>query len=132
MLYFSDSYFIVTMPPKTKASIEKFLIGQPDSVLQEDFILAVQEGKDDEDIHPWTGPLQLPKTGQVLKLHLFYKDQVGVNNSFVSLSDILNKVAHHVVKNWYKAGFQTVKICNVVKNVKKVVTQYQDMNKNKS
>ena len=60
------------MPPKTKTATDKFLIGQPDSALRQEFIVAVQQGQDEENIHPWVGGLQLPTREQVLKLYLFY------------------------------------------------------------
>ena len=120
------------MPPKTKTATDKFLIGQPDSALRQEFILAVQQSQDEENIHPWVGPLQLPTREQVLKLYLFYKEHVGLRNSFVSQSDISNKVASHVTKYWYMAGFQTVKMSNVVSHVKKEVMKFQDINKHRS
>ena len=48
------------MPPKTKAATDKPLLGQPDSVLSPEFILAVEQGQDDPDCLPYSGPLRLP------------------------------------------------------------------------
>ena len=59
------------MPPKTKASTVKNLLGQPSSVLREEFILANELGKPDHDILPFEGPLLLPCKDQVLRLYLY-------------------------------------------------------------
>ena len=71
------------MPQKTTPATDKFLIGQPDSALRQEFILAVQQGEDDKDIHRSVGPLQLLTKEHVLKLYLFYKEHVGLRNSFI-------------------------------------------------
>ena len=73
-------YFRVKMPPKTRADTCKPLIGQPDSVLRPEFLQANQERKDDTDVLPFSGKLQLPSREQVLKLYLFYRAQPGSSN----------------------------------------------------
>ena len=90
------------MPPNTRADTCKPLIGQPDSVLRPEFIQANQEGKDDTDIVPFSGTLQLPSTEQVLKLYFFYRGQPGKSND--NQKKISSKVAAHVVKYWEMAG----------------------------
>ena len=57
------------MPPKTKVDTCKPLIGQPDSVLRPEFLQANQERKDDTDVLPFSGKLQLLSTEEVLKLN---------------------------------------------------------------
>ena len=73
-------YFRVKMPPKTRADTCKPLIRQPDSVLRPEFLQANQERKDDTDVLPFSGKLQLPSREQVLKLYLFYRAQPGSSN----------------------------------------------------
>ena len=80
------------MPPKTKSGSARFLIGQPSSVLSHEFLQAVEEEKNVEDILPFSGCLQLPTKEQVLKLYFFYKDKAGIKNSYVSKHDISAKV----------------------------------------
>ena len=66
--------------PITRADTCKPLIGKPDSVLRPEFLQANQERKDDTDVLPFSGKLQLPSTEQVLKLYFFYRAQLGNNN----------------------------------------------------
>ena len=86
------------MPPKTKAGTAKTLLGQPNSVLSNEFLQAVDAKKPDDDILPFSGPLQLPTVEKVVKLFFFYKEQAGLQNSYVSQEDISIKVFAHVVK----------------------------------
>ena len=86
------------MPPKTKAGTEKFLLGQPDSVLNNDFLHAVQEGKDYSSILPWLGSPQLPTIKQVLCLYYYLREESGRKNSFVSRAQIKSLVANLAVK----------------------------------
>ena len=53
------------MPPKTKSDTDKSVLGQPDSVMKPDFLLAADEGNLDTDILPFSGPLQLPTVEQI-------------------------------------------------------------------
>ena len=88
------------MPPTTKATTAKSLLGHPDTVLRQEFILANQEGRPDADILPFKGPLQLPCKEQILKLYFFYREQAGSNNRHISSDDISYKVAMQVTKYW--------------------------------
>ena len=69
------------MPPKTKPAAAKTLIGQPSSVLTDQFFQAVQGNEPDDDVLPFSGPGQLPTAEQVVKLFFFFKEQVGLQNS---------------------------------------------------
>ena len=120
------------MPPKTKTGTAKTLLGQPSSVLSNEFLQAVNEQKPDADILPFSRPMQLPTVEQVVKLYFFYKEQAGVRNSKVSQEDICIKVSAQVVKYWKMAGFKTMSEIYVRKNIKKEVEKYQNMNKNKN
>ena len=75
---------VFTMPPKTKSDTVKFLLGQPDSALRQDFTQAIQQGEGDSDILPWSGSLQLPTLEQVLKLYFYLREAAGKKNSFVT------------------------------------------------
>ena len=119
------------MPPKTKASTAKSLIGQPESVIKPEFCLATQDGNLDTDILPFSGPLQLPTSEQVLKLFFFIRDILGQRNSHVSQAAIISKVANQVAKYWDMAGYQTVVKFRLENHVKKELTKYQAINKSK-
>ena len=120
------------MGPKTKAKTEKFLLGHPDSALREEFLQAHNLGQDEVDILPWSGPLQLPTIEQVLKLYFYLKEVKGKFNSHVSKSEVVNKVAKQVVRYWTMAGFDTVKMFDVVKNITKEVDKYEMLVKDKT
>ena len=120
------------MPPKTKGDTNKFLLGQPDSVLHQAYLQAIQEGKGDGDILPWSGPLQLPTVEQVLKLYFYLREAAGRKNSFVTRAEVVLKVAEKVVKYWSMAGFMTMKMCNVISKIKKEVEKYENLQKKKS
>ena len=122
-------YFRVKMPPKTRADTCKPLIGQPDSVLRLEFLQANQERKDDTDVLPFSGKLQLPSREQVLKLYLFYRAQPGSSND--TQKKISSKVAAHVVKYWEMAGYETVVSHRVESHINKEVDKYQKINKNR-
>ena len=120
------------MPPKTKSGTDKPLIGQPSMVLREEFLLANQESRCDENILPFKGPLQLPSNEQVLKLYFYYREQVGSNNQHVTPGSIALRVAKQVVKYWNMAGFQTMVMPRVESHVLKQLKIYQAMNKNRA
>ena len=120
------------MPPKTKASTARNLLGQQSSVLREEFILANELGKPDHDILPFEGPLQLPCKDQVLRLYLFYRDQAGTFNTIVSPTMLASKVAPHVIKYRSMAGFQTMVMPRVESKILKQIKMYQNINKNRA
>ena len=74
------------MPPKTR--IFNNLLGQPSSVIREEFILAIEEGKPVDDILAFKGPIQLPSKDQVLRLYLYYREKEGKYNSCDPQHDI--------------------------------------------
>ena len=119
------------MPPKTKSDTDKSVLGQPDSVMKPDFLLAADEGNLDTDILPFSGPLQLPTVEQVLKLYYFIREQLGKKNGRVSQEEIANKVAIMVTKYWDMAGYKTVVQFWIVKRIKKLIEKYQNIMKNK-
>ena len=119
------------MPPKTKSDTDKPLLGQPDSVMRPDYLLAVQEGNLDTDILPFSGPLQLPTSEQILKLYFFIREQLGKKNTKVSQDVIANKVCNLVAQYWNMAGYKTVVKFRVVKHIKKELEMYQKINKSR-
>ena len=81
------------MPPKTKAATAKSFLGQPSSVLTDEFLQSSQLGDvNEKDILPFSGPLQLPTVEQVVKLYFYLKEQVGLRNSKISQDDIAKQV----------------------------------------
>ena len=79
------------MPPKKW--IFDNLLGQPSSVIREEFILAIEEGKPVDDIVAFKGPIQLSSKDQVLRLYLYYREREGKFNTHVTPSLIASKVA---------------------------------------
>ena len=120
------------MPPKTKAATAKTLIGQPDSVLTDEFFQAVQVDEAYGELLPFSGALQLPTVEQVVKLFFFLKEQVGPKNSHVSQNQISKKVVAYVVKYWKMAGFETVTEQSMMRKLNQEVEKYQMINKNKN
>ena len=86
------------MPPKTKATTAKSFLGQPSSVLTDEFLQSSQLGDNDNDILPFKGPLQLPTVEQVVKLYFYMKEQVGLRNSKISQDEIAKQVYTHILK----------------------------------
>ena len=113
------------MAPTTKASTAKPLLGQPDSVLAPDFLVAVQGGQPHDDLLPFARSNQLPTKEQVLKLYYYLREQVGKNNKHVSQLDLSKKVAGFVAAYWNMAGFKTVTFFRIVNHVQKDIESYQ-------
>ena len=119
------------MPPKTKSATDKPLLGQPDSALSSEFILAVEQGRDHDDIFPFSGALKLPTIEQVLKLYFFLREQAGAKNSHVSQKEISGKVASHVVMYWNMAGNKTKVMPRVENNISKELAIYNTILKSR-
>ena len=119
------------MPPKTKSATEKPHMGQPDSVLCPEFVLAVEQGEDDSDILPYSRALKLPIIDQVLKLYFFLRDQTGSKNGHVSQKELSNKVASHVIKYWDMAGYKTMWMATVESHIMKELARYNTINKSR-
>ena len=115
------------MAPTTKAGTAKPLLGQPDSVLSPEFLLAVQENRPCDDILPFARPLQaqLPSIEQVLKLYYFLREMVGKTNKHVSNFDVSKQVSTYVAMYWRMAGFKTLVFFRIVGHVQKLVDAHQ-------
>ena len=87
-------------------------------------------GDDVEDVALFSGKLMLPTKLQVLKLHLFLRDEAGKKNRTVSQGEITSKVVKIVKYYWNLAGFETVVSPKNV--IAKLVKAYQDQLKNKT
>ena len=83
-----------------------------------------------EDVAPFSGKLMLPTKLQVLKLHLFLRDEAGKKNRTVSQGEITSKAVKIVKYYWNLAGFETVVSPKNV--IAKLVKAYQDQLKNKT
>ena len=66
--------------PPTVAAIAQMLKGG----VEVNTILQLLEGDDVEDVTPFSGGLVLPTRLQLLKLHLFFKDEAGRGNHHVT------------------------------------------------
>lgn len=124
--------FRYSMAPTTKASSAKPLLGQPDSVLGQDFLVAVQGDQPYEDMLPFAKSNQLPTKEQVLKLYYYLREQVGKNNKHISQLDLSKKVAGFVTIYWQRAGFKTVTFFRIVNHIQKLIESYQKIVKNLS
>ena len=124
--------FRFRMPPKTKAATDKPLLGQPDSVLSQEFILAFEKGEDDPDILPFSGALKLPTVEQVLKLFYFLRGQAGVKNGHVSQKELSHKVAILVIKYWDMAGYKTMWMATVENHIMKELARYNTILKSRN
>ena len=122
------------MPPNTKSSTVKNLIGQPESVLRPDFILAIETGNLETHHLPFVGPLQLPSSESVLKLYFFYRNMAGQRNSFVNKKEVESKVVNQVMKYWEMAGYKDMVMMkhNIKIKIEKEVKKYQTMNKSRN
>ena len=131
LYYFSFLIFRVikvVMPPKTKSSSDHPLLGQPSTVLRQEFLQAHQEGGSDVDIFPFKGPLQLPSKGQVLKLYLFYRVETCSKNH-VPANVTANKVAKQVFKYWNMAGYQVMVMPRIENHILKLADAYKPYSK---
>ena len=81
---------------------DHWLIGLSTSVLTLDFSTSYKHGDDVEDVTPFSGGLVLPTRLQVLKLHLFLKDEAGRGNGHVKPGEITGKIekVEKVIGNW--------------------------------
>ena len=87
---------------------DHWLIGLSTSVLSHEFITSYNHGDDVEDVAPFSGRLMLPTKLQVLKLHLFFRDEAGKKNKHVSKGEITAKVVKVVKYYRNLAGLETV------------------------
>ena len=76
---------------------DHWLIGLSTSVLSHEFVTSYQHGDDVENVAPFSGKLMLPTKLQVLKLHLFLRDEAGKKNRTVSQGNITSKVVKIVM-----------------------------------
>ena len=122
------------MGPVTKAATAKYLIGQPDSVLRPEFMLAIDAGHVDTDILPFSGPLQLPTSEAVLKLYLFFRNCAGNRNASVSKNQVGSMVVTQLMKYWALAGYTDMVMMkqNITKKVEKEVNKYQTISKSRN
>ena len=109
---------------------DHWLIGLSTSVLTHEFVTSYQHGDDLEDVAPFSGRLMPPTKLQVLKLHLFFRDEAGKKNQNVSKGEITAKVVKVLKYYWNIAGFETV--AYPPHKVAKLVEAYQDQLKKRN
>ena len=109
---------------------DHWLIGLSTSVLTHEFVTSYQHSEDVEDVVPFSGKLMLPTKLQVLKLHLFFRDEAGKKNQNVSKGEITSKVMKVLKYYWNLAGFET--LADPRFKVTKLVECYQDQLKKRN
>ena len=72
----------------------------------------------------------LPTRLQVLKLHLFFKDEAGRGNRHVKPGEITGKVEKVVKHYWKLAGFDTVS--STWTKISKLLDDYKDQQKKRN
>ena len=105
----------------TRASTEKSLIGQPDSVLSLEWMQKLAKGESLSDILPFSGRPNLPSKEMVVKLYFDYrsldkKEMVG---------DICFKVVADIMQYWRMANLETVALFRVKMHVMKEIEAYK-------
>ena len=109
---------------------DHWLIGLSTSVLSYEFATSYKHGDDVEDVTPFSGRLMLPTKLQILKLHLFFRDEAGKKNQNVSKGKITSKVVKVLKCYWKLAGFET--LAYPQHKVTKLVEAYQDQKRETS
>ena len=108
---------------------DHWLIGLSTSALSYEFITSYKHG-DDVEVGPFSGRLMLPTKLQVLKLHLFLRDEAGKKNQNVSKGEITAKVVKVLKYYWNLAGYET--LATPKHKVEKLVEAYQDQLKKRN
>ena len=85
---------------------DHWLIGLSTSVLTHEFVTSYQHSDDAEDVVPFSRRLMLPTKLQVLKLHLFFRDEAGKKNQNFRSAKSMPKYY------WNLAGFEKRNMSN--------------------
>ena len=109
------------MPPKCP---DKWLLGKPRSVLQDEFENSLMLGDMETMMTrlPFNGPQRLPTSEQVLKLYFVLRGLDKYARSPVQ--DVSELVSKLIIKYWAMANITTVDIRSVKIKVGKLVGQY--------
>ena len=107
-----------------------WLVGVSTSVLKEDFVSSYCHGDSLVGAEPFSGKTMLPTKLQVLKLHLFLKDEAGRKNSTVTPGEITSKVSEVIKHYWVLAGYETVS--SPKNKIAKLLKDYQVQHKNRN
>ena len=82
---------------------------------------------------PFSGPVQLPTKMQALKLFWFIKDVIGRQNNYsLTNGQIQGVVAKVISRYWSMAGYDTVDYSPSLRQVKRIVEEYQRLLKSQS
>lgn len=112
-----------------------WLIGSATTVLKPEFMTQFIEDKylDVASSLPFSGPIQLPTKMQALKLFWFIRDEMGRHNSCKLSNGQIQGIVAKVVKHyWTMASYETVEHCPALRQVKRIVEEYQKLLKSKS
>ena len=96
-IHTAATFYKIQVKVKSKPSImtrrlhNHWMIGISTSVLNYEFTTSYKHG-DDVEVGPFSGRLMLPTKLQVLKLHLFFRDEAGKKNQNVSKCEVTAKV----------------------------------------
>ena len=117
------------MPPKCP---DKWLLGKPRSVLQDEFENSLKLGDMETMMTrlPFNGPQRLPTSEQVLKLYFVFRGLDKYARS--SVQDVSELVSKLIIKYWAMANITTVDIRSVKIKVGKLVGQYEKLVKSKA
>ena len=117
------------MAPKLRTDTEIQLLGNPASVLNEEWITAMETDTSTDCILPFQLPRKLPTRGEVTKLYWYLRqmEKYRYNTKQSKLADI---VVSEVMKYWKMSNIETVYEHRVKKKVLSVVKEYEDRRKN--
>ena len=111
----------------TRKQAEKPLLGQPESVLSEEWLQAFHSGDQYDNLLPWdfkNRPVLVTKR-QVLLLYFFFRS----TNKTCSKVVHMNKVMIEVKKVWNMSGISTVTDRNLRNKLLMLLSEYQSVMK---
>lgn len=118
------------MPPKRLN--EKWLLGNPSAILQDEFERYLVQGDEVNMMNclPFAGPQKLPTNGQVLKLYFAVRNSEKFSST--SRASVAELVSNLTLKYWTMANIPTVIFRTVVARINKLVDVYKKVAKNKT
>ena len=118
------------MPPKRQT--DKWLLGQPSSVLHVEFenYLMLGDVETMMTMLPFSGPQRLPTSEQVLKLYFVFRGMDKFARS--SVLDVSELVSKLILKYWVMANITMFEIRSVKLKLAKLVGMYDKLVKSKN
>ena len=115
------------MAPKLRTDTEIQLLGNPASVLNEEWITAMETDTSTDCILPFRLPRKLPTRGEVTKLYWYLRRMEKYR--YTKQSKLADIVVSEVMKYWKMSNIETVYEHRVKKKVLSVVKEYEDRRK---